>query len=112
MKPLHFLLLLFGCCLFNTVVAVAQSTDWFTVASKENHFYFVDKNGEEIGKLGRWNNAKQFNLYTGFAEVELIDHDNNITKYLLDTLGNSYRIAHNVKDLNPDVTALDLSDKN
>ncbi len=65
-------------------------------------FYFINKNGDEVSKLGKWSKAEQFDD-RGFAKVEDVAYDGNITRYLLDTLGNSYRVAYDLKDLSPDI---------
>ncbi len=44
--------------------------------------------------------------------MEKKDNGGTITQHLLDTLGNSYRVAYDLKDLNPDITALDLQRQN
>ena len=75
----------------------------------KNVFYFIDKNGEEVIQLGRWEKAEQFD-YTGFAKVKKYE-DGSLVDYLLDTLGKTYRVAYEIKDLSPDIRALDLSDK-
>lgn len=76
--------------------------DRFALAFKENEFYFLDKNGDPVTKLGKWEKAEQFDR-RGFAKVE-----NNALSYLLDTLGNAYRVAYEIQDLGPEVQALDL----
>jgi len=67
-----------------------------------NVFYFIDKNGDEAEKLGQWDKAEQFEN-TDFAKVKKEDED-----FLLDTLGNSYRVAYTLKDLKPEIKALEL----
>ena len=81
--------------------------DKFALAYKNNSFYFIDKNGDFVSKLCRWQKAEQFDAQTGFAKVS---HDKDWRKiYLLDTLGNYYRYANNIKDLDNDLQILDLS---
>jgi Leucine-rich repeat (LRR) protein len=75
----------------------------------ENVFYFIDKNGDEVAKLGRWEKAEQFERM-GFSRVTKKE-GGQFTDYLLDTLGNIYPAAFDVRDLNKNTTALDLSDK-
>jgi hypothetical protein len=69
-------------------------------------YYFIDKNGDEAAKLGRWTKGEQFD-YSGFAEV-----GKDGINYLLDTMGNTYRVAFSVAELSPDtlvdIRALDL----
>ena len=54
-----------------------------------NVFYFIDKNGDEITKLGQWTKAEQFND-VGFAKVENL----YCPKCVLDTSGNTYTVAY------------------
>ncbi len=79
--------------------------DRFALAFKDNKFYFIDKNGDKVEKLGEWNKAEQFS-----------ENRNSFTKvwkenkeYYLDTLGNSYRVAYKIEDLSSEIKALDLS---
>lgn len=76
--------------------------DKFALAFNDNHFYFIDQEGNEIPKLGRWKKARHFDL-KGFASVEKED-----LEYLLDSTGQIYRVAFTLTDLDSDVTALDL----
>ena len=73
-----------------------------------NHlpFYYINNNGDEITRLGRWKKANQFDE-KGFARVQ----NSNSEEFLLDTLGNTYRIISDLKDMNTNITALDLSKK-
>jgi len=66
-------------------------------------FYFIDKAGNEFQKLKRWQNAEQFD-YKGFARV--VDDDG--INYLLDTMGQIYRVAFQLEELNSEIKALDL----
>jgi len=75
----------------------------------KNVFYFIDKNGNEVIKLGRWEKAEQFD-WRGFAKVKM-KQDETLQDYLIDTLGNFYRVAYEIKDLKEDITAMDLSEK-
>jgi Leucine-rich repeat (LRR) protein len=74
----------------------------------KNVFYFIDKNGREVKKLGQWEKAEQFE-WNGFAKVKKKDGNGVLQDYLLDTLGQPYRVAYSIKDLNENTTALDLS---
>jgi hypothetical protein len=80
----------------------------FALAFKDNKFYFIDKNGDKVEKLGEWNKAEQFE-WNGFSKVKK-DEYGELFHYLLDTLGNSYRAAYTLKELSPDIKALDLTD--
>ena len=91
--------------------------DRFALAVKKDDiigFYFIDKNGDKVEKLGKWIKAEQFDS-KGFAKVETPGAMGNIYDYLLDTFGNTYRVAYdlnNLDDPNIQLTALDLSEKN
>jgi len=76
--------------------------DRFALAFKDDNFYFIDKNGDPVEKLGEYEKAEQFDE-TGFAKV--IDQSNG---YLLDTFGIAYSVAFTRADLKSDITALDL----
>ena len=67
-----------------------------------NQFYFIDKNGDDVDKLGRYDKAEQFDNL-GYAKVE--GHGQNS---LLDTFGNIYFAAYTLAEMKPYVTALDL----
>lgn len=75
-----------------------------------NVFYFIDQNGDEVAKLGKWELAEQFN-WLGFAKVKRKVGD-SVEDCLLDTLGNVYPVAFDVNRLRRGITALDLSGKN
>jgi hypothetical protein len=68
----------------------------------QNKFYFIDKNGDPVGKLGQYDKAEQFD-WTGFAKVRHKGKD-----YLLDTFGTVYPVAYTIAGLKSDITALDL----
>jgi Leucine-rich repeat (LRR) protein len=80
--------------------------DKFALAFKDTKFYFINKNGEKVEKLGEWDNAEQFEIGTDFAKVK-----RRGVNFLLDTLGNSYQVAYDIKELSKEVTALDLMGK-
>ncbi len=73
--------------------------------SSTNVFYFIDKNGDEVKKLGKWDKAEQFEWQTGFAYIKKDGKD-----HILDTMGNTYRVAYDLADMDSSVVALDLSD--
>jgi Leucine-rich repeat (LRR) protein len=77
---------------------------------KENYrnvFYFIDKEGNRVERLlGEYKEANNFD-YDGWAYVSKEDGK----EYLLDTLGNTYRVAYNLSDLSPEIEALDLRNK-
>lgn len=56
--------------------------DRFALAFKDDQFYYIDKNGQEIEKLGRWEEAELFDT-AGLATVAKQGNT-----YLMDTLGN------------------------
>lgn len=76
---------------------------------ERNIFYFIDKNGEEVTKLGRWQKAEQFD-YHGFAKIKK-EEKRKLTDYLLDTTGNTYRAAYDLKDMSPEIKVLDIAGK-
>jgi hypothetical protein len=77
--------------------------DRFALAFKDSKkFYFIDKNGDPVGKLGQYDKAEQFD-WTGFAKVRHKGKD-----YLLDTFGTVYPVAYTIAGLKSDITALDL----
>ncbi|MCL2042068.1 MAG: leucine-rich repeat domain-containing protein [Bacteroidales bacterium] len=75
---------------------------------ESNVFYFIDKDGDAVEKLGWWHKAEQFNENTGFAKVI----DDEETVYLLDTLGNTYKYSNKIDELDDTIEALDLSRQN
>ena len=82
--------------------------DRFALAHTYDKFYFIDMNGDEIKKLGRWDKAEQFDQFElfGFAKVKSDGVD-----YLLDTLGIKYKVAYEIKAIDTSIRAVDLSDK-
>ena len=72
--------------------------------------YFIDKQRNVIPKLGTWSKAELFDD-RDFAKVES-NNNNDTIQYLLDTLGNTYRVAYNLKNVSLDITALDLQGQN
>ncbi len=69
----------------------------------DNNYYFINKEGNKVNKLQAWDKAEPFDDQ-GFAKVQ-----NSFRVFLLDTLGNTYLLADDLKDLNGTVEALDLS---
>ena len=82
--------------------------------SKQQKFYFIDKEGNKVDRLGNWDKALQFE--DGFAKVATKFYDvygsDTFTTFLLDTLGNSYPMAFDYKDIDSSITALDLRNMN
>jgi len=77
--------------------------DRFALAFKDRKFYFIDKNGDKIKKLGEWKKAEQF-TDNGFAKVW-----QGNTEYYLDTTGRTYPIAYSLQEMDTTKTALNLS---
>jgi hypothetical protein len=77
----------------------------FALAYKNRRFYFIDKNGNPIEKLGKWEKAEQFNMM-GFAKV-----NERKNECYLDTNGITYPVAYDIKDLTSKITFLDLQAK-
>jgi len=82
--------------------------DRFALAFKDGKFYFIDKNGDEA-KLGKWEKAEQFDE-RGFAKVKVKEND-VLHSFLIDTSGNRYKLAYNIKDIDSSIEALDLSEQ-
>ncbi len=66
-------------------------------------FYFINKQGDPVAKLGQWDKAEPFDI-RGFAKVQQYGKD-----YLLDTLGTRYLLATSLEALDEQTRALDLS---
>jgi len=71
-------------------------------------FYFINKNGDAVDKLRRWEKAEQFDVQLGFSRVMSWDG----THFLMDTSGQIYKVAYTVEDLNDEMLALDLRGTN
>ncbi len=67
-------------------------------------FYFINKDGDYVEKLGNWSKAEQFDS-DGWAKV--IQEKES---FLLDTFGNTYKAAFSLKELTKTTEALDLRD--
>lgn len=78
----------------------------YALTNNSKFYYFLDKSGNQVIKLGEWQKAEQFSESTGFAKV----WDEQEQIYLLDTLGNTYPLAESIEDLKtkPNLTALSL----
>jgi len=83
-----------------------SSTYKLNKENDSNLFHYVDREGKEIKKLGRWKKAGEFN-HLGLATVQ---KDNKV--FLIDTLGKIYPLAFSVDQLTPETTALNISFKN
>lgn len=68
-------------------------------------FYFIDKNGDFVEKLGRWPRAEPFDD-SGFAKTS--KWFLGWKDYLLDTMGNSYPVAYSTKEVDSNTKALIL----
>jgi len=79
------------------------------IDKKENVFYYIDKNGNAVEKLGYWQKAEQFDEGTGFAKVSYYDVGD---VYLLDIFGNTYKYTNEVSKWNSEIQALDLPRQN
>jgi len=94
----------------------------FALSTDGLYFYFTDKNGDKVEKLGEWADAEQFN-YTGYARVKKLeflgslfnaaddDFETGLANYIIDTSGNFYKAAYTIQDIDSTITAIDLSDK-
>lgn len=81
-------------------------SDQYALTYKAEKFYFINKEGNRIVKLKKWDKAEQFDN-SGFAKV--ISNGKNL---LLDTLGNTYPFTTRPGKLKPNITALILSGEN
>ncbi len=78
----------------------------FALAYKHNRYGFINKQGDAI--IGyQYTKAEQFNEYNGFARVK----NYYWTDFLIDTFGNEYKAAYDIKDIDSSTRAVDLSGK-
>ncbi|MEO5683300.1 MAG: leucine-rich repeat domain-containing protein [Chitinophagaceae bacterium] len=85
--------------------------DRFALAFKNDSFYFIDKNGDAVEKLDRWNGAEHF-LPSGFAKVKLSSEIFKLNvNFIIDTFGNSYKAAYEIKDIDTTINAVELYDE-
>ncbi|MCB0531778.1 MAG: leucine-rich repeat domain-containing protein [Saprospiraceae bacterium] len=103
----------------------------FALAFKNGLFYFIDKNGDPVYKLGQWGRAEQFDEF-GFAKVHRLFGDTIVTfnqetyeeilnyswyseitpeRYLIDTTGEKFLLATSLDDLNKEIEAVDFRSK-
>ncbi len=75
------------------------------VKRKGRLYYFIDKQGQQVEKLGEWARAEQFDDL-GFAHIWKQDDPQ---PYLMDTLGKMYPVAYSLENIGTHITALDLS---
>ncbi|MBK8965348.1 MAG: leucine-rich repeat domain-containing protein [Lewinellaceae bacterium] len=99
----------------------------FALAYNDYHYYFIDKNGNPIEKLGYWGEAGQF-TNEGFARVSPYDVDTIITfdtttyeervqirrtssldYFLIDTTGKKYLVSTDEPEKEPGIAALGFS---
>jgi Leucine rich repeat len=83
--------------------ALAYGTD----TQQHNIYYFIDKNGLPVQKLGQWAKAELFDE-TGFAQVKK-EEINQLREYLVDTFGHAYRSSSKISGLGKETRALYLS---
>lgn len=74
--------------------------DQIALAYQDNKFFYINRAGEELKNLGRWDKAYNFenNLY---AKVWKNGH-----AYLIDTLGSAISVAYDIKELRKSTKAL------
>lgn len=75
--------------------------DKFTLAYKNNKFGFINKEGEVVIDY-KYSSAKQFSN-NGYAEVK-----KEYTSYLIDTIGEEFKVAYKLENLTPTIEALYL----
>jgi Leucine-rich repeat (LRR) protein len=71
--------------------------DKFALAYKEDRFYFINKDGEQINKLGKWYKIEQFDSL-GFAKAQMLV-ENSVYNYLIDTSGNYYTAEYELANI-------------
>ena len=79
--------------------------DSLGLAKEGNRYGFIDKEGMSLIDF-KYQNATAFDTLNGFAEVKRLD-----TLYLIDKMGNEYRLAYSVDSLDTLKSALDLRNK-
>jgi hypothetical protein len=94
----------------NLISAFYFYQDRFALAygkkGRQEQFFFIDKDGEEVAYLGYWARAQQFDR-SGFARV--VDEEGR--SFLLDTDGTTYRAAYQIDEVTFETKAVDLRDK-
>ena len=81
----------------------------FALAHKNNEFYFIDKKGDEVEKLGRWKHVEHFDFVSNSGFAKVIDDKDLV--YWLDTIGNKYKYSNNINTIDNTIQALDLSNQ-
>lgn len=74
----------------------------FALARSGDRYYYINREGEDVSKLGVWIEAEQFNN-NGFANVKKIEGDRLISIWL-DTLGNTLRIVNDEEEFLEDTS--------
>lgn len=97
---------------FENKYALAYKSQSSSGYIREPYFCYINKEGEEITILSHWDLAEQFDSM-GYAKVQRKEHA-QLVNYLLDTLGNQYKVAYQLSEWQKDatITALDLSGQN
>ena len=106
--------------------------DRYGLAFKHNKYYYIDKKGNEIEKLGKWDKAEPFDIKRGIAQVTSERHDTVMTfdpntfeeviqlvrlgreydeQIFIDTDGNRYLISNDLNNINKRTKALDLDNR-
>lgn len=80
--------------------------DRFALAFKDDKFYFIDKNGDKVEKLGEWENAEQFGT-DGFAKVKKTENY-VATDFIIDTLGDKFKVAYDTNHIDASTRAVYL----
>ena len=82
--------------------------DRFALAFKDDKFYFIDKNGNKVEKLGEWEKADQFGA-DGFAKVKK-KVNYALTDFILDTSGNTFKAVYDAKFIDSNTRAVYLTE--
>ncbi len=86
----------------------------FALSIKEvddrQQYGFVNKNGDVVIDY-KYDQAEQFDNYTGFARVKRKNDEDVLISFLVDTTGKEYPFASTIADVKESVTAVDLSNQ-
>ena len=106
--------ILISLLVFHCFACFAQGAfeDYKIYQLENNKYAFTDLQGNLIEKLGTWDEIEYFNIYRRqLSDREFVAVWEDSKEYYLDTLGNAYRVAHELSDPpNSKIQALDLYD--
>jgi Leucine-rich repeat (LRR) protein len=70
--------------------------DKYALANKDKKFYFINKEGNEVLHLGRWDKAENFDENTGFAKVTSISKPDSVPSHRSD---NSTQLGNKIDEI-------------